>query len=217
MKLVFLLSFMFAAATLARAYAPSHDISDTAAAQAEAHERNLPIAYLGTFPECLTAAPGTSINSDLTQMALAALQGRAVVITFDGHNMGVVPMMIHMQYHQQDDGPLDGGAAWIVPKVVFTDPGITKPLGRVSHTQMRDGHEAPILAALDAIKNNPKALEPRPKPNPPGGAPIEESDSTPPFGTLEWATNLVQSRWQYFLAGLGILVIAVIARLVRRS
>jgi hypothetical protein len=223
MKPALLLLFTFAAMTLARAYPPYHDISDTAAAQAEARERGLPIAYVGTYPSCLTDAPGANVNSDLTQMALTTLQGRAVVITFDGNNMAVVPLMIHMQYHQPDDGPLDGGAAWIVPKIVFTDPGITKPLGRVWYKQMAADREAPIESALDAIKSNPKALTPRPKPEFAANATddnndgSDNSDGGPQFGTLGWGINLVKDRWQYFAAGLGILVVAFIARAARSS
>ena len=133
-------------------------------------------------------------------------------------------MMIHMQYHQPDDGPLNDGAAWIVPKIVFTDPGITKPLGRVSHSQMRDAREEPIESALNVIKNNPAALTPRPPPNTESIAAdssdnngSDNSDRSPQFGTLPWATNLVKDRWQYFAAGGGILIVAIIARIARRS
>jgi hypothetical protein len=62
----------------------------------------LPLAYLGSFPEALTdGSPEAGSIDDLTQMALAALQDHAVVIFFDGRNMAPVPMLVHMQYHQQ--------------------------------------------------------------------------------------------------------------------
>ena len=119
------------AGPIARAYPPSYDISSTAAAQDEARARKLPLAYLGIIPGVLTeASPQPNSDADLSQLALNTLQGRAVVITFDGRNMAPVPGLIHMQFHQPDDGPLQGGAAWLVPKIVFSDPGITKTLGR---------------------------------------------------------------------------------------
>jgi hypothetical protein len=218
MKFALLLSALMAlTAPFARAYPPYYDISQTEAAKAEAQARQLPIAYLGSFPECLTqSSPNPGSFGDLSQMALAALQGKAVVIFFDGHNMAPVPMMVHMQYHQPDDGPLDGGAAWTPPKIVFTDPAVTKILGRVSHTQMTAGREAPILAALAAIQNDPASLQPKPHPAapppPPPGADSENSDLTAPqFGTVDWAIAVVSSRWQFFVAGFAIFIVALIA------
>ncbi len=67
-----------------------------------------------------------------------------MVITFDGLRMQDVPNLVHAQFHINDDGPLEGGAAWRVPKIVFTDPGITKTLGRVSYTQMSAAREAAV-------------------------------------------------------------------------
>ena len=107
--------------SLAGAFPSYYDISEHDKAQAEARQRNLPLAWLGSFPESLTVGspePG-SIN-DLTQMALATLQDHAVVIFFDCRNMTPVPAIIHAQYHIQDDGPLPNGANWISPKVVFS-------------------------------------------------------------------------------------------------
>jgi hypothetical protein len=150
---------------VAQTFPAYYDISDTAKAQAEARQRNLPIAYLGSFPESLTeASPDPDSFGDLSQMALKTLQGQAVVIFFDGHNMGPVPDMIHGQYHIKDDGPLDGGAAWIVPKVVFCNADISKILGRVSRTQMAASREVALNTVLQSIRNDPTALVPAPLP-----------------------------------------------------
>jgi hypothetical protein len=154
-------------APMARAFPPYHDIADTPAAQAEARQRNLPLAYLGGFSEDLTvSAPDPGTAGDLAQMALATLQGRAVVIFFDGHNMGPVPAIIHAQYHIHDDGPLDGTAAWLRPKVVFSNADITRILGRVSWTQMSAGRDTPLNSALQKIETDPTALVPAPPPPP---------------------------------------------------
>jgi hypothetical protein len=149
--------------TAAYGYPPYHDISDHAQAEAEAQERKLPLAWLGGFPELFNqASPDPGSQADLQQMALATLQGSAVVVFFDGKNMAPVPEIVHAQFHLQDDGILANGAAWVVPKVVFTDPGVTKILGRVSQTQMQAGREAVIYPVLQSIRNDPSALQPAP-------------------------------------------------------
>jgi hypothetical protein len=149
--------------------------------------------------------------------------------------MTVVPALIHAQYHIHDDGPLPDGAAWNIPKIVFADPAITKPLGRVSRTQMAAGREAPIEAALAAIQNDPTSLQRR-IPHPPpawataadlqamhGQSPApdtetpSDNETQPQPGTVEWAKSIVIARWQYFAAAGAIFVIALIARAVRRS
>jgi hypothetical protein len=100
-------------------------------------------------------------------MALATLQGNAVIIFFDGSNMTPVPWLVHAQFHIQDDGPLPGGAAWEVPKIVFTNPEVTKILGRVSATQMGAQREAAIYPVLQAIRDDPTAMLVPPPPPPP--------------------------------------------------
>jgi hypothetical protein len=89
--------------------------------------------------------------TDLTQMALHDLPGQAVIVFFDATNMGPVPGIVHAQDHVPDDGPLEGGAAWIAPKIVFTNPAVTRVLGRVSHTQMKANGEMAINSVLQAI------------------------------------------------------------------
>jgi hypothetical protein len=169
MKIVVLTALWLGLAMVAvHAFPQYYDISDTAQAQAEARQRHLPIAYLGSFPASLTdGSPDPGSIDDLTQMALAALQDHAVVIFFDGRNMAPVPPLIHAQYHLQDDGPLKNGANWISPKVVFCDPEITKILGRVSYTQMKADRDVPLNSALQVIHNDPQALVPAAAPAPP--------------------------------------------------
>ena len=208
------------AGSIARALPDYYDIADTATAQAEARQLKLPLAYLGSFPECLTAsAPDPGSQADLTQMALATLQGNAVVIFFDGHNMAPVPAIIHAQYHIQDDGPLPGGAAWIPPKVVFCNPNITKILGRVSQTQMLASRAAPLFTALQAIRDDPTALAPPPPPFAVTEAPTTDqstTDDTPAnyFARLTGMTNQSLYTVGGWVLGAAVLLL-VIGRLRR--
>ena len=157
---LFLLGFT---APLAPAFPQYYSITDISKAQAEARQRNLPLAWLGSFNESLTVgAPDPGSVADLTQMALATLQDNAVVIFFDGRSMNQVPDFIHAQFHIHDDSGLKGDADWISPKVVFSDPGITKILGRVSYTEMKADRDIPLNSAIQIIRNNPAALVPAP-------------------------------------------------------
>ena len=208
------------AGPVARAFPAYYDISDTAQAQAEARQRNLPLAYLGSYPECLTdSSPTPGSEADLTQMALATLQGNAVVIFFDGHNMAPVPAIIHAQYHIHDDGELPGGIAWYHPKVVFANPEITKILGRVSYTQMKADRDIPLNSALQVIRNDPTALAPPP----PASTPTATGPSAPgndgPPSTLASALSVMSwldNNSLYLVAGL-ILVLAVLFFWLARS
>lgn len=216
MALLLLALAVFAPPALA--YAPYHDISDMAGAQLEAQKRELPIAFLGVVPGLLeqnSPAPGS--EADLSQVALNELQGRAVVITFNGHTMAGVPGFVHAQFHIADDGPLEGGGAWLAPKIVFTDPGITKILGRVAHAQIAPGGPAAIDTVLDQIEKDPDALSPK-KPTILATLQSAASDLTPesanpnpPFGRVGWVMEVVIDRWPYFLGGAAVLILALIA------
>src|SRR5258708_10815788 len=82
--------------SLAQAFPDYYAITDKAQAQAEARQRRLPLAWLGSSPSALAnGSPNPGSMADLTQMALATLQGNAVVIFFDGQNMAPVPDIIH--------------------------------------------------------------------------------------------------------------------------
>jgi hypothetical protein len=163
----------------AQGYPPYHDISDAKAAEAEAQTRHLPLAWVGGFNDDLKVEmPDTGSEAELTQMALSTLEDEAVVIFFDGHNMGVVPDLVHAQDHIADDGPLPGGASWNVPKIVFTDPAVTRALGRVSATQLVKDRDTAIKTALAAIRANPNALVSVPPPGIPAATAVSS-----PFGS----------------------------------
>ena len=189
----------------ARAFPQYYDISDHDKAQAEARQRNLPLAWLGSFPESLTAtAPDPGSINDLTQMALSTLQGNAVVIFFDGRNMAPVPDIIHQQFHQQDDGPLPNGANWISPKVVFSNPEVTKTLGRVSNTQMKADRDVPLNSALQIIRHDPDALAPPASAAPASTpAPVNAVDSA--LSIMGWLNDY----GLYLLIGVGVVVAIV--------
>jgi hypothetical protein len=209
-----------------------HAISDTAAAQAEASARHLPLAYLGSHDGELTRqSPPVDSEEYLSQMALTALQGKAVVIYFEGSNMAPVPMFVHMQYHVPDDGVLEGGAAWMVPKVVFADPGLTKTLGRVSATQMRAGHETAFASALAAINTDTGALTSPPSPASklsPASASSPPSTSMPDLSSLasnpsawmpaihQYVEPFVMTHQLYCGIGMGVFVLIVLYRLAGR-
>ncbi len=71
-----------------------------------------------------------------------------------------MPNLVQAEFQKKDDGPTGKGPNWIPPKVVFTDPGVTKAIGRVSSTQIHEGSEAVLNTALQIIRNNPDLLEP---------------------------------------------------------
>jgi len=208
------------AGPVARAFPAYYDISDTAQAQTEARQRNLPLAYLGSYPECLTdGSPKPGSEADLTQMALATLQGNAVVIFFDGHNMAPVPAIIHAQYHIHDDGELPGGISWYHPKVVFANPEITKILGRVSYTQMKAGRDIPLNSALQVIRNDPTALAPPPPTAAPDANGPSATSKESPLSTVNGTLSLISwisDNTLYLVAGL-ILILAVLFFWLARS
>lgn len=205
----------------ARAFPAYYDISEHDKAQAEARQRNLPLAWLGSFPECLTeGAPNPGSIADLTQMALATLQDHAVVIFFDGRNMAPVPAIIHAQYHIQDDGPLPGGAAWTSPKVVFSNPEVTKILGRVSYTQMSASRDIPLNSALQVIRNDSTALTPPPSTPQPDVAAANASASgkTDPLNTVDSALSVMgwlSDNSLYLIIGLGLALVGLFFWLAR--
>jgi hypothetical protein len=159
-------------AARAQSYPQSYDIADRDKAQAEARDRNLPLAWLGGFHDDLKATDvERGSEAELTQMALTYLQGQAVVIFFEGSNMGPVPAIVHAQDHMADDGSLEGGASWLAPKIVFTNSQVTRALGRVSETQMKNDRESAISTVLQKILRDPAALQPDTEPVPTPSAP----------------------------------------------
>jgi len=168
--LIFLLAF--GAITAAPAFPQYYDIADRDKAQAEARDRHLPLAWFGGFVSQLTETnPPPGEQADLSQMAMADLQGQAVVVFFEGSNMGPVPGIVHAQDHIADDGPLPGGAAWDAPKIVFTNSEVTRILGRISHTQLKAEGKSALDNLLQKISQDPAALAPDAAPASPVPAP----------------------------------------------
>jgi hypothetical protein len=148
-------------AVVAHGFPLYYSIADHDQAQAEARQRNLPLAWMGGQPANFdTANPEMGTAAQLQQMALKALQDHAVVIFFDGVDMTPVPSLIHAQFHIHDDGELKGGASWMTPKIVFTNPEATQILGRSSYTEMRNDQDAALNSALQIIRNNPALMAP---------------------------------------------------------
>lgn len=136
---------------------PYYPFASIADAQAAARELNWPLAWVCDFTPNLTApSPSPNSEADLTQMAMSYLKTRAVVIFLNGDDdllkPQISPVVREQQFFQLDDGPLPGGHHFNGPKIVFTDPDITKPLGRVSYTQMVAAREAAIDAVLAPTK-----------------------------------------------------------------
>jgi hypothetical protein len=50
-----------------------------------------------------------------------------------------------------DDGPMPGGHHFYAPKIVLTDPDVTKVLGRISHAQLITSGDAAIDNAFAAM------------------------------------------------------------------
>jgi len=151
-------------APAALAFPDYYSLSALDKAQAEARERNLPLAWLGSNLDSLTVgAPDPGSVADLTQMALSTLQGNAVVVFFDGRgSMNQVPAIVHAQYHIHDDGKAAGTADWVSPKVVFSNADVSKILGRVSYSEMKADRDIPLNSALQIIRNDPTSLAPAP-------------------------------------------------------
>jgi hypothetical protein len=136
---------------------PYYPFANIADAQTAARELNWPLAWVCSFTPDLTApSPDQGSEADLTQMAMAYLKTRAVVIFLNGDDdllkPQISPVVREQQFFQIDDGPLPGGHHFMGPKVVFTDPNITTPLGRVSYTEMHAAREAAIDAVLAPTK-----------------------------------------------------------------
>jgi len=89
-----------------------------------------------------------------------------VVIFFEREGITSAPDFVQKELQKPDDGPDPLGQNWVSPKVIFTDPGVTKAIGRVSYAQMnREGTVAALNTVLQIIRNTPDLLEPIPPVN----------------------------------------------------
>jgi len=137
-----------------------YTLDDLAKAQEAARQAHLPLAWIDGNLSALSAAnPDPNSEDELTQMALAHLRSRVIVIFADaGPTLGQLPAVIRdQQLFQMDDGTIPGGHHYYVPKIAFSDADITKPLGRVSYTQMHATREAAIDAVLTTINSDKTA------------------------------------------------------------
>ncbi len=210
--LLVLLTLIFGTGISARAqFAEYHMIYDLAGAKAEAQTRHLPIAFMGIAPHDL------SEPQSLTALELAALQGKAVVILFSAHAVASITPIIRDQFAARDDGSLPGDATWLAPKVVFVDPDMTMPLGRISETQMTAAFNAAVVSAVPPISATAY----------PGSAPAAASLPLPPFinnlvsstgqaQNLKLAVAYVTAHLLYFEIGLGVFILFVLLRVSGR-
>ena len=138
---------------------PYYMMANQAQAQAEAREKHLPLAWLSTdISDLSDGSPRPGGRADLAQMAIATLQGRAVIIIVNGNaDMPQTPAIVHHQFSALDDTGLPPGVNYFQPKIVFSDPNATKTLGRVWATEMHTDRTIPIESAFQVIKNDPDA------------------------------------------------------------
>jgi hypothetical protein len=214
MQLFIILTLIFTG-PFAQGFPAYYDISEHEKAQAEARQRNLPLAWLGGYPEVLSMSTTRSGSlGDVQQMAMATLQNNAVIIFFDGANMAPVPAIVHAQIHIHDDGNLLGGADWNRPKVVFTNPEVTQVLGRVSETDMYAEREAALNSALQIIRNNPMALA---LPGAPSASPAANTvtpgpDKSEAVSGLSMAGNGIDflNQYGFYVALVGVGLVAIL-------
>jgi hypothetical protein len=143
---------------------PFYPLSALADAQAAARDLRWPLAWIcGSSADQGVASPAPGSDADLQQMAIDYLKSRAVVVFLNGDEdlNKVSPVVREQQFFQMDDGPIPGGHHFYGPKVVFTDPDIRKPLGRVSHTEMAAYGTNAIQETILAIENNETPSTPK--------------------------------------------------------
>jgi hypothetical protein len=130
-------------------------------AETEARHRVLPLVWLVAFPQDLKKEVAPSITrAYLTQMALRSLHNRAVVILADAGNLGALPDLVAKQVRTNEEDDLLKNPRLFFPKLIFTNPEASRPLGRVSFRQLVRERDVEINAELVAIGNDSKALAP---------------------------------------------------------
>ena len=139
---------------------PYFTLAELAQAQKAAHQLHLPLAFIdGNLAALSEKDLQQNTEDELTQMAVAHLQDHAVIVFADDTiPMGNLPAVVRDQeLFQMDDGPMEGGHHFYVPKIGFTDADVTTALGRVSETQLLHTREQAIDDALASIAADPKA------------------------------------------------------------
>jgi len=133
---------------------PYYSFAELAEAQSAARQLNWPLAWICSDLSVLSVpSPATGSDADLTQLEMNYLKSRAVIIFLNGNEDldKTSPVVRDQQFYRMDDGPIPGGHHFYSPKVVFTDPNITHPLGRVSHTDVISGRSAALEAVIGPI------------------------------------------------------------------
>ena len=133
---------------------PYYTMAALADAQAAARQTQRPLAWICSKLSDLTAAnPDPGSEEQLTQMAMSYLKARAIIIFLDGNaDLGALsPIVRDQQLFQYDDVNVPPPHHFYAPKIAFTDPDVTKALGRVSYTQMKASGETAIGNVLQSI------------------------------------------------------------------
>ena len=151
---------------------PYYSFAELTDAQTAARQLNWPLAWICAWPPDLSNTSSVpNSEADLTQRSMNFLKTHAVVIFLSGaDDLNKTSTIVRdQQFYQMDDGPIPGGHHFNVPKIVFTDAEISKPLGRVSHSELMASGEAAIEAVVSAIENG--TTPPVPVPPAPTAAP----------------------------------------------
>jgi hypothetical protein len=161
---------------------PFYKFADRAEAQNLARQMHWPVAWMDTrLPELSTANPVPDSEDDMSQRAINHLKSHTIIIVADGNNdLGSLPPIVLAQFFVLDDGPMPGGHHFYGPKIVFSDPDVTKTFGRISHTQIKTNGDAAFVEGLAAI---PTDWAGSPSVTPPPFTPPAKTASAPPAPT----------------------------------
>ena len=133
---------------------PYYTFAELPEAQRVARQLHRPLAWIdGNLAALALPNPPYNSEDELTQMAVNHLKPLAVTIFLgaDTNLSALSPVIRDQQLFQLDDGPLPDGHHFYVPKIAFSDPEVTKALGRVSYTQMAASREAAIDSVLQSF------------------------------------------------------------------
>jgi hypothetical protein len=149
----------YAAAKMNGTSGPAYFLfSDLDKAQALARQLQMPLAWVCAWKADLTATNSVEGSTGaMLQMALAHLQGQAIVIfvAADGGEWEHIPPPVLDLLHHMDDGPLPDGHHFLTPKLVFSNADATQALARVSNTQMTASGKGAIDAAITTMESDP--------------------------------------------------------------
>jgi len=162
--------------------------SSAAEAEGIALQLGWPVAWIEGIPDDMSVAnPLPNSQADLTQSAVNRLKSETVIIFANGNiDLGSLPSLIRDQLFILDDGPIPGGHHFYAPKIVISDPEVSKIFGRVSFTQMKAAGTAAIDEVLASI---PKDSSAQPASNEQPAPTAAPSPSSPPPPVTPAATT----------------------------